>query len=389
MSNNWPTIFYFGNDWSADNKTSSHHIANRLMRDHNLIYVECPGLRAPQGTKRDIKKIFSKTFKALRGPRLIGTNSFVYTLFQLPFHKYRFVRYLNGLIIQFSLWLLSKALNAQRPILWFVIPHLSSVLGKLNESLRVYYCIDDYSSLPGVDKSMIQQMDEEMTKKSDIVFVASEPLLSQKQHCGNKVVLSRHGVDFKHFNQAFHSADDLPDEIAHIKSPVVGFFGLIESWVDLNLVKFIAESKPEWNVLMIGRVAVSTNPCEELPNVYFVGSKPYNILPTYAQVFDVAIIPRKKNEFTRNCNPLKLREYLAMGHPVVSMRSPEIEEFSDVVQIADDYEDFLKKIEFLLQNDTSKNAEQRIARVRGLSWENRFEAIAKIVDDALTKTVNT
>ena len=108
MRINWPTIIYFGNDWSTDNKTSSHHIATRLMRDHTVIYVECPGLRVPQGTKRDIKKVFSKTFKSLRGPRTINTNSFIYTLFQFPFHKFRLVRYLNKLIIHFSLSLLIR-----------------------------------------------------------------------------------------------------------------------------------------------------------------------------------------------------------------------------------------------------------------------------------------
>ena len=384
MENNWPTILYFGNDWGADNKTSSHHIALRLMRDHSVIYIECPGLRAPQRTKRDIKKVFSKTFKSLRGPRSLDNRSFVYTLFQLPFHKYFLIRYLNKLIIQFSLLLLVRRLHVKRPILWFVVPHLTSVLGKLNESLQVYYCIDDYSSLPGVDKIAVQKMDDEMTERSDIVFVSSEPLYRKKQKYGDKVVLSRHGVDFDHFNTAFRNTYPIPEEIKHIKKPIIGFFGLIENWVDLNLVKFIAESRPQWNVLMIGRVAVVSNVCEKLQNVHFLGSKKYDVLPKYAQVFDVAVIPCVNNELIKNFNPLKLREYLAMGCPVVSMRFPEIEEFADVVQIADNYNEFIKKIEFVLNNDTKQNAEQRIAKVRSLSWENRFQDVTKIVDTTLT-----
>ena len=124
--------------------------------------------------------------------------------------------------------------------------------------------------------------------------------------------------------------------------------------------------------------------CEKLQNVHFLGSKKYDVLPKYAQVFDVAVIPCVNNELIKNFNPLKLREYLAMGCPVVSMRFPEIEEFADVVQIADNYNEFIKNIEFVLNNDTKQNAEQRIAKVRSLSWENRFQDVTKIVDTTLT-----
>lgn len=384
----WPTILYFGNDWSAGNRTSSHHIATRLMRENKVIYIECPGLRGPQGTKRDLKKIFSHTFKSVRGPRSIDGKSYVYTLFQLPFHKYRFVRYLNKLIILFSVRSLIWRFQANKPILWFVLPHLSSVLGKLKESLSVYYCIDDYSSLPGVNKSAIQQMDDEMTLKADVVFVSSEPLLKRKEHYGDKVILSRHGVDFEHFNKAFHHSEKIPAEIANIKKPIIGFFGLIESWIDLDLIKFVAESNPEWNVLMVGRIGVSTNPCEKIPNIHFIGSVPYELLPKYAQIFNVAIIPCVQSDLITNFNPLKLREYLAMGCPVVSTYFPEIKEFSDVVEIADDYNDFISKIKLALETDSQQKAELRIEKVRLFSWDNRFKTVTSIVETALRNKLN-
>lgn len=384
----WPTILYFGNEWSADNRTSSHHIATRLMRDNNVIYIECPGLRVPQTTRRDFKKIFSYTLKSTKGPRPIDSRSYVYTLFQIPFHKYRFVRYLNKLIILFSLRLLIWKFKAKKPILWFVLPHLSSVLGKLKESLSVYYCIDDYSSLPGVDKSATGQMDEEMTQKADVVFVSSEPLFKKKEHYGDKVVLSRHGVDFEHFNRRADLSENIPGEIAHIKKPIIGFFGLIESWIDLGLIKFIAESKPEWNILMVGRIGVSPNPCENISNVHFIGSVPYELLPKYAQRFDVAIIPCIESDLITSFNPLKLREYLATGCPVVSTYFPEIEQFSDVVQIANNYSDFLSKTELVLKEDTPQKAVQRIEKVRLFSWDNRFKAVTSVVEAALRKKIN-
>ncbi|VAX34863.1 hypothetical protein MNBD_UNCLBAC01-1105 [hydrothermal vent metagenome] len=382
---NWPTILYFGNDWSADNRTSSHHIARRLIRDHHVVYIECPGMRAPQGNSRDIKKVFSKIFKGLKGPRKLDEYSFVFTLLQIPFHKYRFVRALNRKLVVLSLRILCKKLKIKKPILWFVLPHLAMVLGKLNETLAVYYCIDDYSSLPGVNKKMITEMDEKMTRESDIVFVSAQPLLDTKKKYGDKVKLSRHGVDFDHFNQVYTKTAQVAEEVQGLKSPVIGFFGLIESWVDLNLIKFIAQAKPSWNIVLIGRVAVKDNPCESLNNVHFLGSRSYEELPKYSQAFDVAVIPCVNNELIYNFNPLKLREYLAMGKPVVSTQFPEIKDFLDVVEVADTYEEFLEKLEMAIKTDTPQKALERVNKVRSLSWENRFLTVCSFVEKELNK----
>ena len=114
-------IIYFGNDWFAENKTSSHHISERLARNNRILYIECPGLRAPKGTGRDIKKLFSKVLKSLRGPRKINDNLYIYTLFQLPFHKYAVVRWINTLLVLLSVNLLKFFLKLKNPILWFVV----------------------------------------------------------------------------------------------------------------------------------------------------------------------------------------------------------------------------------------------------------------------------
>jgi len=385
---NWPAILYFGNDWSADNKTSSHHIARRLMRDTRVVYIECPGLRAPQGNTRDIKKIFSKIIKALKGPRALGTNAFVYTLLQIPFHRFGFIRNLNKVLIIFSLKQLMKQLKIDQPILWFVVPHLAMVLGELNERFVVYYCIDDYASLPGVNKTIIEEMDNRLTTRADIVFTASEPLKKQKESFGPKVVLSRHGVDFDHFNKIFRREVNAAPETAHLPKPVIGFFGLIESWVDLELIEYLARARPQWSFLMVGRLAVQPNPCEHLKNVHFIGSRPYDELPQYAAAFDVSIIPCKNSKLIFNFNPLKLREYLAMGKPVVSIYFPEIAEFTDVVEVAGNYEEFLKKIETALATDTPQKIQQRVDKVKPLSWDSRYRTVIEAVDTALLKVKN-
>ena len=93
------TFLYFGNDWFAENRTSSHHIARWLANDHRVYYVECPGLRAPKTSGRDLKKIWSKVVRFAKGPRTVGENVKVLTLLQVPLHRFRLVRWLNQSLI--------------------------------------------------------------------------------------------------------------------------------------------------------------------------------------------------------------------------------------------------------------------------------------------------
>ena len=373
------TLIYFGNDWFAENKTSSHHIAERLASRHKILYVECPGLRMPQGNKRDIRKIFTKIAKAFSMPRQLNENFWVYTLFQIPLHKYSVVRKINEKLILFALKRVLKKLNFPVPLLWFHIPHLSMIPGKLQSKGVVYYCIDSYAALPNVDKIAVQAMDDLMTSVADIVFVSSQPLYDSKKSIAKDLVLSPHGVDFDHFHRAFLGGLPFPAEIGAIGKPVIGFWGLIENRIDLDLIKFLAINNPQWNIVMIGHIAVQENPCAGLKNVYFVGPKKYAELPGFAHFFDVAILPYKQNEFVFNCNPIKLREYLATGKPAVSSRFPEIEKYKDVIAIADDYIDYANKIKWYLDNDTPEMAERRIARVLGESWDNRVQEIVGTV----------
>ena len=383
--NSQPTILYFGNDWSAENRTSSHHIARRLIKHYRVIYVECPGLRAPKGNARDIKKIFSKLSKCLGRPRPIDERSYVYTLFQIPFHRFALIRKLNRWLIVRSLRSLCRKLKIQQPILWFVLPHLAMVLGRLDESFAVYYCTDDYSSMPGVNRDMIQEMDHQMTEKCDVVFCSAQPLVDSKKMFADKVHLSRHGVDFDHFHQVQSASLVIAKDVASLKHPVIGFFGLMENWVDLGMVRYAAQKRPDWTFLMIGRLAVEHNPCQGLANVHFIGSRPYEVLPSYAKVFDAAVIPCVTNELIYNFNPLKLREYLAMGKPIVSTAYPEVEVFKDIVEIAHSKEEFVEKIEHALKTDNPEKMRMRIDSVRDWSWDHRFEDVISTVNKYFEK----
>jgi glycosyltransferase involved in cell wall biosynthesis len=117
----------------------------------------------------------------------------------------------------------------------------------------------------------------------------------------------------------------VPEDAAALPGPVIGFYGLIEDWVDLEVIRHMAAARPDWSFLMIGEVKTDTSAVRRLPNVHFPGRRPYQSLPGYCRKFDIAVLPFVVNELTLAANPLKVREYLAAGLPVVATPLPEVQ----------------------------------------------------------------
>src|SRR5205823_5722054 len=142
-----------------------------------------------------------------------------------------------------------------------------------------------------------------------------------------------------------------------------GFFGLIGDWVDLSLVRELALARPDWSITLIGKAATDLRPLQGLPNVHLLGPKPYASLPGYCRGFDVAILPYRKTEHIAHASPLKLREYLAAGKPIVSVPHPEVRQFGELVHVADSVAEFVQEIERCLFQDPSL-CKRRMASVR-------------------------
>jgi glycosyltransferase involved in cell wall biosynthesis len=270
-------------------------------------------------------------------------------------------------------------------VLWFVVPHPSFMLDAVPHDLAIYYCIDDYAAHPGVDAARISACDAELTVRADHVFVAPPALVEAKKAINPSTTFSPHGVDVELFAATQADVTALPAAAASLRRPVVGYFGLIAAWTDLELIEWLAHSRPDWTFLLVGHASVDVSALASLSNIRLVGAQPYESLPGWAKAFDVAIIPYRLNQQVRNANPLKLREYLATGKPVVSVASPEINRFSDLVHVADGRESFLAGIESALSHDTLEKRQQRMAAVRSMSWEHRAQESVQIAMEALRR----
>jgi glycosyltransferase involved in cell wall biosynthesis len=379
-----PTILYFGNDWAAENRTSSHHVARWLASRYRVVYVECPGLRAPKGTGRDLRKVAAKLRLALAGPRPQPEGLSVQTLLQIPLHRFALVRRANRALIRLSLRLLLRRLGVRAPVTWFVVPHLAGVVGRLGERLSVYYCIDDYASLPDVDAAAVRAMDDELTRRADLVFVASETLLPSKSRLNPATFVSPHGVDFEHFVRAQDPALPVPDDVARLPRPIVGFFGLIERWIDLDLMGWLADQRPGWTFLMIGRVAVPDGEVPRRPNLVYLGRRPYETLPAYGKAFSAALIPYRLTPQVLHANPIKLREYLAMGRPIVSVSTPEIDRFAAHVRIGRSRDELLAHLDAAVAEGLDPaRLEAQTALAATMTWDANLRRVIERVEERL------
>lgn len=377
-------FIYFGNDWFAENRTSSHHIAKRIGAKFPILYVEVPGLRAPKANARDVRKLFMKLRRALRPPEMVSPHFWLMTLPQIPFRRIAGMPALNRMLSRFLLRRAIKRVGFKDAVAWFHVPHPGFLAKQLGESLTVFYCIDEYSKLPDLDGRAVQAMDDDLTVAADIVFVCSQGLLETHKPLNANTYLSPHGVDTELFALASSPETEIPDEMKGVARPTIGFWGLLERWVDLSILEYIARARPNWTIALIGRVAIDVSPLKRLPNVVFAGVKPYSELPKWAKAIDICILPFTRSSLMLQSSPLKLREYLASGKPTVSVPLPEVQQFGELVQTAVDGPEFVSAIEKSFASDTPELVAQRQRAVHGSTWDATVANVLGKLDEELS-----
>lgn len=381
-------IICFSNDWNQD-PLSKHHIMGHLAKQNRILWINSIGMRAPTMSANDLKKVLNKGKNIFKGLSRIEKEFYVYTPFIMPFHNNRIINYLNNKILLVQIKFLQRLLNLNNPILWSFLPNTADIIGSLNEILSIYYCTDDFTKFEGYAVKMLEQKEKEMVKKVDLCFFTAQLLLDEKGKGNKKSYLMRHGVDLEHFKKSWNYENVQPDDIKNHRRPIIGFWGELNESIDYELVKDIASNKPEWNILLIGGAnnagSHRLGKIRDIKNIVLIGPKPYSILPQYAAFIDVAILPKNMSELSLKMNPLKLREYLAAGLPVVATPLPEVLPYGDVVKIAETTEGFIEAIESSMQIDRLSMAQKYCERVSNEGWGVKVEEISAIIEKSLIK----
>jgi glycosyltransferase involved in cell wall biosynthesis len=375
-------LVVFSNDWDGD-PLSKVHIMRILSKENRILWVNSIGNRAPRANAHDVKRIFGKLEKFTQGIKEVEPNLFVLSPLAIPFYGSDLVRTANRHLLRLQVLRAMKQLGFKKPISWSFLPASAPVSGTLGEEFVVYHCVDEFSAFSDTNGRHIAELEERLLRRADLCITSAERLRENKSKINPRTVLVRHGTDFRHFVKACDPATPIPADIANLPKPVIGFFGLVADWVDQEAIIATAKAHPEGSVVIIGK---TTPDCDDsalraVPNIHMLGRKPYADLPGYCKAFDVALMPFKVSELTLNANPLKVREYLAAGVPVVSSDLPEVRKVG-LCKIASSTEDFVAKVDECLAEGPGPSRE-RAEKIFNESWDARVEEIRHYVGAAL------
>ena len=369
------TILCFACGYDAP-PTSKHHVMHLLAERNTVLWINYHASRTPTAGVADARRIVAKLREVLGGLRHPRANLHVLTPLVVPLPRSSWARRLNRRLLIGQIRRALRRIGAGPVQIWSFTPDISYALGHFDEEKVVYYCVDDFSQFTGYDKDQVRRDEDDLCRRADLVVTTAQVLQDAKAPLNPNTIFVPHGVDYEHFSKAVSGDLPVPEDVAAIPHPILGFFGLIRDWVDLGLLAEVARRRPDWHIVLLGDSTVDLAPYRSLPNMHFLGRKPYEDLPAYCRCFDVGLIPFKLNELTKAVNPIKLREYLAAGLPVVSTPLPEVVACGDLALLADTTDEFVGAIASAVAVNPSDLAGQSAAMAKE-TWPGKMSLITE------------
>ena len=376
-------VCFGGQDWWYHNHG---HVDFQLMREyakeHPVLYVNSITTQKPKFGKqgRFLLKLKRKAKSIFRGARCIENHFWVYSPFFLPVFHIPVLNRLNEYQIKIQIQFVALRLKIKTPSLWVVCPTAGKISLSMKRSNLIYLKTDKYESYPNVQVDIIIEYDKLLRETSDRTIFVSQELYAEEGKFCKKACFLDHGVEYEKFSQSA-SSNSIPEDMKQIPRPVIGYFGAIDPHkLDCSFLAKIADLAPDFSFVFVGKYSPDFKPLLGEKNIWLLGMKDYNEIPYYGQQFDVAIIPWRKTSWTQAANPIKLKEYLAMGKPIVSTTAfSEIYNYKDYVYMADEPEEFFREIKHALADDNTDQKLRRQNRVEKSSWANK----AKIALDEI------
>ncbi len=353
-----------------------HHFTRRAAKTGwQVLYVEPPAtLIAPLKDKRMLKR-WQNWYQGIR-----QVADQIYVLAPPPFlpfaNKHRWINRLNQKLLAIFIKRALKKLQAEQVDLFTFLPNTVDLVASLSPERLVYDCVDDHGAFTGlINQAVVHEMEQELMTQADCCFATAKQLYEERKTWTKRFYLLPNGAEVEHFD-VVHSKLPIPEELKDITCPIAGFYGGISDWIDIDLLKEAALRLPQVSFVMIGPVFTKVEAFKALPNVYFLGPKAYEDLPAYLQCFDVCLVPFRINKLTASVNPVKLHEYLAAGKPVLATPMPEVQAFSEVVEISDgSVGSFVQGLVHMLEPEaqSAEQIENRQEVARQNSWDARWD----------------
>lgn len=376
-------ICFGGEDWWYHNRA---HYDMQMMREFSahvpVLYVNSIGMRVPTVTEGGMffRRVIRKLKSFSRGTVRVRDRFSVQSPVVIPGRRGMAI---SGWLLPRQVRRAARRMGIQRPLVWVACPPGIEAAEALDPVGLVYQRTDRFETYEGVDRDLIRSFHERLRAKADIVLHCSRHLHHAEVDDMPQAVFVDHGVDFTDFVAAGDHPDaagaEAPRGIHQIPGPRVGFVGDVDSAVfDHELLLGVARRLPEVQFVLIGGCTLPEGWNEGVHNIHFVDRVPYEEVAAVMASQDVLIMPWHRSEWIEACNPIKLKEYLATGRPVVSTDFPELRHYEGLLDIANDAEGFAKAVEAALDPSSAAELAERTAagraRVAEASWTSRADA---------------
>ncbi len=270
---------------------------------------------------------------------------------------------------------------------WYYTPMALNPTRHLRPLVTVYDCMDELAAFTDGSPAL-PALERELLARADLVFTGGYSLYEAKRALHPRVYPFPSGVDAAHFARARQGLSDPADQAA-IPHPRLGFYGVLDERLDLDLLAGVADARPDWHQVFVGPVAPHKfDPAllPRRPNLHYLGMKGYDDLPAYLAGWDVATLPFARNRATRYISPTKTPEYLAAGKPVVSTSIHDVvHPYGDcgLVHIADTTAAFVAAVERVLGADRTRRLREGDAFLAGMSWDRTWAEMDSLIADAV------
>lgn len=239
----------------------------------------------------------------------------------------------------------------------------------------VYDCMDEHNGLTVLNDEILVE-EATLGRCADLVVSTSRNLAAKHEAAARRHVLLPNACEYEHFADP----GDAPDPLPGITGPIIGYYGAVMEWFDVDMVRQAASLRPDWTFVVIGAIDIDIEPLRTLPNVQLLGEKPYAELPAYLHRFDVAIIPFRLIPIIQATNPVKFYEYLSAGKPVVASALPELEPYPDLHDVAHDGTELVAQAARAMAEDTPEKARHRREWASKQTWRSRYEVLRREID---------
>jgi hypothetical protein len=368
-------VCFAGVDWWYHNRGHSEcQIMKRLAATTTVLWINSIGMRAPAlgRTELPLRRYGRKLRSTLKGLRRDAESGmWIYSPLFIPRYSSRWVE-VNGRLLDWQVRALCRWLGMRRPSAWITVPTAVGALERGRWTRTVFNRSDEFSRFPEADGAFIASLERRLLGQCDEVLYVNRDLMRRESGLCRSAEYLGHGVDFEHFAipRSPDRADEVPAECRDLPRPVVGFYGALDDYlIDRPLLVKVARALPHATLLLIGPRAMDTAELEAEPNVRYLGPVPYERLPQFARLFDVGLMPWLNNGWVASCNPIKLKEYLALGFAVVSVDFPELAPYRHLVHAARTHDEFLDAVRrALATGPRDHGVENRRQAVRHDSW---------------------